>query len=101
MQVDIKNIKAILLLAAFLFLRVGSAHSISHWYEDTDTEHCELCDIISQSQDHTYFIDGESVLIENDFTDFTYRSVFQDHYEQPLHCFVLPRCVYNKPPPIW
>ena len=99
MDVDIKHIKTTLLLVLFLSLRVGNLHEFLHWHEDTKTEHCQLCDIISQPKEHILLLDDNTVKIKNNSLCKTYNKVFEIHYEQPRHCFVFPKFIYNKPPP--
>ena len=95
-----KNIISLLFLSAFLFLRVANVHTLSHYTDEVDKNDCELCEIITVSNQFTPFVDQipdeieiRSVVIPESM------SLVQD-YEEPLHSIASPDFVYNKPPPL-
>ncbi|MEL6812435.1 MAG: hypothetical protein AAFP76_13975 [Bacteroidota bacterium] len=94
-----KSIISLLFLSAFLFLRVANAHAFSHFSDDADEAHCELCEIIVASQELTPFVGQASVEIGNDNAIFVENDQSNSGYVVPLQSIVYPDFVYNKPPP--
>ena len=94
-----KNIISLLFVSAFLFLRIVNAHAFSHFSDDEDQIHCELCEIIVVSHKLTPFTDSTFVDIAQKSTlDFqVYKTNFC--YKTFQYCITLPESVYNKPPP--
>ncbi|WP_106790780.1 hypothetical protein [Aquimarina sp. Aq78] len=94
-----KNIITLFFLSAFLFLRIVNVHAISHFSDDDDQIHCELCEIIAVSYKLTPFTDNTFVEVEQkpaiDFQE--YKTNFC--YETSQYCITLPKSIYNKPPP--
>ena len=95
-----KSILSLLFLSAFLFLRVTNAHTYSHFGEDENDIHCELCDIIVNSQDTTPFSSQTSFQTTTFKATFVVVKKMNSAYNVPLHCIVTPTSVYNKPPPV-
>lgn len=93
-----KNIIALLFLTIFFLVRVGNAHTFSHFSNDDDT-HCELCQIIFLGNQLT-------PLLDNTTDEFEFKNVIKfsegqsnPDYESPRYCFVTPVSFLNKPPP--
>ncbi|MBQ4804612.1 hypothetical protein J8L88_17255 [Aquimarina sp. MMG015] len=95
-----KNIISLFLVTTFLLLRVVSAHAFSHFSDDTHPDtNCELCEIITASNQLTPFIGDTTEEIEQKST-----ADYQEHkvdfsYETSKYSITLPKSVYNKPPP--
>ncbi|MEM7085261.1 MAG: hypothetical protein AAF489_03715 [Bacteroidota bacterium] len=94
-----KSIISLLFLSAFLFLRVANAHAFSHSSDEEEGTHCELCEIITTSQDQTPFTGEASSETENNRLIFVETNQLNAGYDVPFHCIVSPDFVYNKPPP--
>lgn len=89
-----------LLTTLFILVRIGNFHGLSHLTEDDDKiMHCELCDMLLQSEDHAPSDIPQDVyhLSFNIFIESVERP--QANYVAPVHCFVTPDFVFNKPPP--
>lgn len=102
MSMDIwKNTSALVLLLAFLLLRIVNLHSFSHFSDnDDDQTHCELCDIIVLTQELTPFTKSPFVAIaQKTARTFAIRKT-NFSYETSQHSITLPITIYNKPPPI-
>ncbi len=95
----LKNIITLFLLATFLLLRMVNVHVFSHFFDDEHEVHCELCDIITVSNELTPFDNHATVTItRNSVTEFpVYKTNFC--YETAQYSITLPKTVYNKPPP--
>ncbi len=94
-----KKVVGLLFLLAFLFLRVANAHTLSHFADDTNEDHCELCEIICVSQELTPFADPGPSETPNFSLVYPKIDDVNAGYDEPLHCFASPTFVYNKPPP--
>ncbi len=94
-----QNIFAFFFLSTFLFLRVANAHTFSHLNESDETTHCELCEIITVSQQLTPYLDNASTDTEDKNHAFFQYPQINFVYEEPLHCIVTPVFFHNKPPP--
>lgn len=94
-----KNIISLLFLSAFLFLRIGNTHALMHAAETSDTIDCELCEIITISNELTPVADQTPS--DSDLTEIFTFDCNTPHfdYKAPLHCYVCPDVVHNKPPP--
>ena len=97
----LKNSVALLFLTIFLALRVGNAHTILHWNEDIDTPQCELCDVITQSQELTPLLDSVSYESESDAIFCLLDDKAITNYKAPLYWSVFPTDFLNKPPPAY
>ncbi|WP_271783226.1 hypothetical protein [Aquimarina algiphila] len=96
----LKNIISLFFVSAFLFLRIVDFHTYSHFSDDEDKLHCELCEIITTSHKLTPFTGNTFVEVEQKFTIY-----FPEHkttfvYETSHYSVTLPESIYNKPPPI-
>ncbi|PCE66638.1 hypothetical protein [Sediminicola luteus] len=98
MRVDFRHLIVGLFLGAFVFLRLGNLHAYTHVEEGT---HCEVCDIITTSQETTPFLNEPVVHFELDpVLPNAQLHAIDLGYQPPRYCFVLPRTVHNKPPPV-
>lgn len=96
-----KNSIAFIFLLTFILLRVSNTHAIVHWAEDTEQTQCELCDVITQSQEITPILDDDaSSKLQISAPIFVEKSESTTNYEEPLFVIVYPSFVYNKPPPV-
>ncbi len=95
-----KTIISLLFLSAFLFLRVANAHAFSHFSEDDIDTDCELCEIISVTQELTPFVDQSHEDTTPDHVVFLEINTQNLGYEEPRYLIVSPLSVYNKPPPL-
>lgn len=86
------------LLLVFMLFRLSNLHAFTH-FEDVDVEHCEHCDMLLKSREDTPFLTGETPELEIEAPSVLIKEYAQPLYEQPLHCFVLPKFLRNKPPP--
>ena len=92
-----KNILSLILLATFLVLRIGNVHAFSHG--DVDDQHCEYCDMLSQAQEHTPLLGGNAAEVRIVAIFPSQKKSDDKGYEEPLHCFVIPQRLLNRPPP--
>ena len=94
-----KNVISLLFLSAFLFLRVANAHTFLHFQDNNVHTDCELCEIITASNEITPFLDQS--VEEESYNCLLYTRTYSLNkgYEEPIHCIVTPDVVYNKPPP--
>ncbi len=95
-----KNIVSLFFITTFLFLRIVDFHAISHFSDDNDDViDCELCEIISISNEYTpvtncTFDDSEQKVVTN-FPEYNIHFC----YETSSYSVTLPESFYNKPPP--
>ena len=94
-----KSVISLLFLSVFLLLRVTNAHAFEHFSDDTDEVHCELCDIITVSQQLTPFADTAQEETQIVPPVLFRTSELNSEYNEPLNRIVSPLSVYNKPPP--
>ena len=100
MHGDFKKAILFIALVSFLLLRVGNVHSFSHSSEESDTPHCELCEMLYHVQEQSPVVKSETSKVTiTSFFPPEQKSAFTE-YEEPLYCFVYPRCIHNKPPPV-
>ena len=99
MRNSYRNTISIFALLLFLFFRVGDAHGFSHWSDDQNSPHCELCDLLSIAEELTPALVSEKTTISE-------RPIVlpqdRDHitgYVEPLFCILSPYVILNKPPP--
>lgn len=90
---------SLFLLLAFLFLRIANAHTYSHFSHDEDQSYCELCEIITTS-------DESKLILDNLFTEESIKQYVDSEsfkvnfcYKTSFFYITLPRYLYNKPPP--
>ncbi|PQB04670.1 hypothetical protein BST85_07005 [Aureitalea marina] len=86
-------------LLLFLFLRVGNVHAFSHWSDDQNSPHCELCDMLSFAEELTPALGSEETTISDQPALLTVDKDPITGYTEPLFCFVSPKYILNKPPP--
>jgi hypothetical protein len=86
-------------LSAFLFLRVANAHTIVHFFEDAnDTTHCELCEIITTSQQQDLVLDNSKIPSTEHF-NVVLKQKNSSNYKAPTLYFILLEHLHNLPPP--
>ncbi len=95
-----KNIISLFFVTAFVFLRVANAHAFSHFSDDDQDAHCELCEIIIISNQLTPFIGDTFEEIEQNSVTRDQEYTVDFGYETSEYCVTLPESVYNKPPPV-
>ncbi|WP_025740655.1 hypothetical protein [Aquimarina pacifica] len=94
-----KNIISLFFVLTFLLLRIVNLHAFSHFSNDDEQIHCELCDIITISHKIVPFASNTPVaLVQETVLD------TQDHrtdffYETGGYSITLPKSIHNKPPP--
>ncbi|MEM7187305.1 MAG: hypothetical protein AAF466_11665 [Bacteroidota bacterium] len=94
-----KRFVGLFFLLAFLSLRVANAHTISHVTEDGNDHHCELCEIITVSQELTPFEGGnENATLSSPFI-YSETDDVNVGYLEPILLIASPVFIYNKPPP--
>ncbi|WP_103070290.1 hypothetical protein [Aquimarina sediminis] len=94
-----KNIILLFLLSTFLFLRIVNVHAFSHSSDEDDQIHCELCEIITTSNELTPCVDSIFTEVEQKSRLNSYRYPANFCYETSQYCITLPTSIYNKPPP--
>lgn len=95
-----KNINKLIFIPVVLLLVLSDTHVYSHMSNESDSNDCELCTILSISNDWakpsvlTPVKRGTAIIhiLDNPLLSLI--------YETPLRCFVSPRFIHNKPPPI-
>ncbi|WP_103863517.1 hypothetical protein [Aquimarina sp. I32.4] len=101
MRLKVRNTTiSIIFLSTFLFLRIVNLHAFSHFSEEDETPHCELCEIIAASQQDIPFFDQAFVLPEQKPTMVLQKKERLCEYDTSHYCITLPRNIYNKPPPV-
>jgi len=98
---DKKRHIILFLFTAFLFLRIADVHSFSHFVDgDDDSEHCELCEMISTSNEFAPIL-IDSCSDQKVISPYAYyKTVTNFSYETTNFCITLPEKIYNKPPPV-
>lgn len=94
-----KNRNNLIFIPVVLLLVLSDTHVYSHVSNASDSNDCELCTTLSISNDW----DKPSVLPVKPNTAIIYildNPLLSLIYETPLRCFVSPRFMHNKPPPI-
>lgn len=95
------NTIALLFTTLFILLRVGNVHGLSHLTEDDDTiMHCELCDMLLKVEHQVPLDIPQDVQFSLSTAFIKLKEIPQTIYTAPVHCYVLPDFVFNKPPPI-
>ena len=90
---------ALFFLLAFLFLRIADVHTYSHFSDDDELSHCELCEMITTSNQFTPLLDG-SFLEEKTQQCDSFQIIKVDFwYKTPNYCITQPETIFNKPPP--
>ena len=95
-----KNIISLLFLSAFLLLRVGNAHAITHISDDGDVNHCELCELIQVTNDSTDLPDLASFDVPAPVIIYVPKDDLNSDYNAPVYRFILPDRHLNRPPPV-
>jgi len=93
-----KHITSLLFLAAFLIPRVAELHVLEHLSEEEEAISCELCDIVSPSQQ----LDLSTVAVsyeQKQLIPHPSEHIVYGMYHSPLAKIFSPTSVYNKPPP--
>jgi hypothetical protein len=94
-----KNRNKLIFIPVVLLLVLSDTHVFSHVSNASDSNDCELCTILSISNDWA----KPSVLPVKPSKAIMYildNPLLSLIYETPLRCFVSPRFMHNKPPPI-
>jgi len=94
-----KTILSLLFLSAFLFLRVANSHTFFHFSDDSADIDCELCEIITVTQQLTPFIDQAVDDTNHNNLLFCEKKTINLGYEEPRGFIVTPLTICNKPPP--
>jgi len=96
-----KHIGSLFFLFTFLFLRIVDAHAFSHITNDDqeDQTHCELCEIITVSNQLTPLIDNADSEIKPKPFIIVSDCKILIGYKTTDYSITLPKYIYNKPPP--
>jgi len=97
-QSFVKHITTFLFLFVFLLPRVVDLHALEYLYEDDDSVSCELCDIVSHTQQFNLFLDI-AFYDDEQLLDTPIAFIVHRRYNSPLGKIATPASVYNKPPP--
>ena len=88
-----------MLLLVFALLKIGVAHSLSHTFSHDDTDDCEQCILIVESnKTKTFYGHSNSYTIEVNHVELLTKPLAL-HYNNPqfrAHHYIL---FFNKPPP--
>jgi hypothetical protein len=91
--------KSILLLLIFLFLKLGIGHSLSHEFSHQETEDCQECVLITESN-IKYGFDNSS----SDFDNVSQKRILPKSttflYHNPIVKETFQIYLFNKPPPV-
>ena len=95
-----KNIISLFFLFTFLFLRIVNIHAITHSFSDEDAQDCELCDLITSSnQNTTLDVSSTSITLPTcDLNSYELKNRFRC-YSNPEIKALHSSYFYNKPPP--
>lgn len=88
-----------LFLIVFLFFRVVNVHAFSHFLEEDESPHCELCEMMVTSQEKISILDMPEEEFIPRIAIFYNKELMPLGYEVPLYHIASPHYVYNKPPP--
>ncbi|CAM4113804.1 hypothetical protein [Zobellia nedashkovskayae] len=101
MGTNLKRNISYFLLTAFILLRVVNLHMASHALTDSEMEHCELCTLISSSNQDTPIYQDVLVskIVKTDFS-ILHEQKSESKYLAPYHKNILWVYFYNKPPPV-
>ncbi|TPN82843.1 hypothetical protein [Aquimarina algicola] len=94
-----KNKISLFIVLTFLLLRVVDAHAFSHFSDDSDQIHCELCEVILTSKHLTPLINDNFQGVEQKNVTNFQRHFISFCYETSQYCITLPESIHNKPPP--
>ncbi len=94
-----KNLISFFFLSSLLFLRIADAHAFSHFSDDNDQIDCELCDIITTSNQFTPIFEGSFIAEKPKHCEGFQVIQTNFCYETSQYSITLPKSVYNKPPP--
>ncbi|NQX76629.1 hypothetical protein [Gilvibacter sp.] len=95
-----KNIISLLFLSAFLLLRVGNVHAITHIDDDHDDHQCELCELIQITEDSKDLEIPATLEVPLPNTIEAVSDDLNSGYNAPVYRFVLPDRLRNRPPPV-
>lgn len=94
-----KNIIGFFFLSAFLLFRVANAHAFTHVSDEGDLTHCELCELIQQSNDTDDFSIAPSIEAPAPIIIQVLADDLNSAYEAPVYRFIVPELYLNRPPP--
>ncbi|MDH7448156.1 hypothetical protein [Aquimarina sp. 2201CG14-23] len=94
-----KNITILFFLLTFLVVRIVDAHSYTHFFDDDDQIHCELCEIIVASPKITPILNNTTVEIKPKSSMIITEVKVNFGYKTSQNCITLPKYILNKPPP--
>ncbi|MDC7996443.1 hypothetical protein [Gilvibacter sediminis] len=100
MSLRAKNIISLLFLSAFLLLRVGNAHAVTHLADDADLHQCELCELIQVTEDSNDLDLPATVEIPLPQTIEAVSDDLNSDYAAPVYRYVIPDRLRNRPPPV-
>jgi len=87
-------------ISSFLLLRIVDVHTISHFSDDDDDLiSCELCEIISLSNEYTPVTNNTFDELEPKALHYFREFKTAFYYETSQYCITLPQSIHNKPPP--
>jgi len=95
-----KNTIASVFLLTFLLVRIVNVHTITHIDDESDSDHCELCEIISINNQSELLFDSNTYEFNNPLNSIVTSKKIALNYSNPLQTVSTPSFVYNKPPPI-
>ncbi|MGB5817896.1 MAG: hypothetical protein WBG90_00330 [Saonia sp.] len=101
LRIDWKHSTAYFFLFAFLLMRVVNLHTVSHVLTGEEYEHCELCDLITTTDQGTP-LQISTPQVEMSFASFLdgYNSKSLGFYSTPYQKTILSDYFHNKPPPV-
>lgn len=96
---NILKIRSLLLLAIFLFLKMGIAHSMTHAFSHDDVAECNDCFLILNSNEKNHFdYCTESFEATIIVTQPVHKPV-AILYKKPFVTLYFYTTLYNRPPP--
>lgn len=89
-----------LFLAVFTLMRVANLHTVKHVLADAEYEHCELCELITTTNQSTP-LQTTITQAATPFASFldTRQGEIPTNYTVPEQKTLLSDYFYNKPPP--
>lgn len=95
---NVKHITATFFITLILLFKVAGLHALSHHADDHETQHCEVCDIIT-TVNFTPHLETEDIVVpkvqffftEQAFTKTTIKKGFSNRY--------LDSFLFTRPPP--
>ena len=94
-----KNTIASIFLLSFLFVRIINIHTLSHIDQDTNSDDCELCEIIVSNNKFGPLANFNSCEYNIETVLIPRLAKVISNYSNPLETVSTPKFVYNKPPP--